>query len=439
MTLEFSYQPSRNINEVNRQLAELTDRLRSNFLAVASAEAVDAVELKVISEEGNLADIQAQVSDSRAKVGMLATFNTATGSIEVSAGLIDGIERSDITLSGDQITLNGNTTIGSGFTLSASNIDATNLKVAAANVTGQLVSSQIASKAITADKISVSDLYALGATIGGWEIDSDSITSYDSYIQQASSDGRYYTRLSYGQLLIDAPSATTEINGERAKFGNAVEINNVAATRDAYGNYKLITKGFIVNDTANFNSTTNFNSTVNLGSNAKVGSYSLTTFSKTLGDVSSSGVKCSGDLNAYRIVTDKATFESLITGSGSDMVCSATGHVHIKTSSGSTKRIKHNISTELTPEMDPHKLYDIPIKRFNYNTDYVSDPEDPLYDTPLIGFIAEDIDEIYPIACRYNEKKEVAGWDANFIIPPMLKLIQEQNERIKELENGRQS
>ena len=52
----------------------------------------------------------------------------------------------------------------------------------------------------------------------------------------------------------------------------------------------------------------------------------------------------------------------------------------------------------------------------------------------MIGFIAEDIYEIYPIAAdyHYDESGDVVidGWNDKYIIPAMLKLIQEQKKEI---------
>ena len=53
----------------------------------------------------------------------------------------------------------------------------------------------------------------------------------------------------------------------------------------------------------------------------------------------------------------------------------------------------------------------------------------------LPGFIAEDVAEIYPAASITDtETGKVESWDERRIIPGMLALIQEQEERIKKLE-----
>lgn len=52
----------------------------------------------------------------------------------------------------------------------------------------------------------------------------------------------------------------------------------------------------------------------------------------------------------------------------------------------------------------------------------------------MIGFIAEEVAEIYPKAAEYNEDGTVEMWNYMILIPAMMKLIQTQHARISELE-----
>lgn len=119
--------------------------------------------------------------------------------------------------------------------------------------------------------------------------------------------------------------------------------------------------------------------------------------------------------------------------------------------SGSSKRFKHDITSDINSELDPHRLYDVDVVQYKYNDDYL-DKNDQRYQQDVIGFIAEDILNKYPIAADLEDKTEittvelknprVSDWNFRFIVPPMLKLIQEQNDRIKKLEealNGRRA
>ena len=106
---------------------------------------------------------------------------------------------------------------------------------------------------------------------------------------------------------------------------------------------------------------------------------------------------------------------------------------YFRKAASSSKRWKNSITTDLDEKFDPEKLYELPVCQFKYNTDYIDDEEDQNYDTPVIGFIAEDVDQIYPGACDYDEEGLPEDWGMRYIIPPMLKLIQQQHKEIEVL------
>ena len=99
----------------------------------------------------------------------------------------------------------------------------------------------------------------------------------------------------------------------------------------------------------------------------------------------------------------------------------------------SSRRYKKDITDRLPEELNPNKLYELPVKAFRYSKDYL-EKGDRREDKDIIGLIVEELEEIYPIAVNYDEKGRPEMWNAQILIPAMLKLIQEQNERIKKLE-----
>ena len=98
----------------------------------------------------------------------------------------------------------------------------------------------------------------------------------------------------------------------------------------------------------------------------------------------------------------------------------------------SSKRYKHNVNLLKDQTIDAHNLYNAEVVQFFYNDEYI-DKKDCRYGIPLPGFIAEDLYEIYPVAVDINENGEPETWNERYIIPPMLKLIQEQHQEIQEL------
>nr|DAI48034.1 MAG TPA: Putative tail protein [Caudoviricetes sp.] len=109
----------------------------------------------------------------------------------------------------------------------------------------------------------------------------------------------------------------------------------------------------------------------------------------------------------------------------------------LRNSSSSSKRYKHSI-TDIDENLNPDALYNLPVRSYTYNDNYLS-KDDINYKKRMIGFIAEEVHEIYPKACQYDDDGRPEMWNSLIMIPAMMKLIQEQNERIKKLEKKLES
>lgn len=103
----------------------------------------------------------------------------------------------------------------------------------------------------------------------------------------------------------------------------------------------------------------------------------------------------------------------------------------VQVSSSSSRRYKHDIEP-LSEDLDPHKLLKLEAKQFVYNDGHRLQYEDMKGQT-LPGFIAEDVEEIYPSAVIHDDDGKPESWDERRIIPGMLALIQEQQKKIDEL------
>ena len=99
--------------------------------------------------------------------------------------------------------------------------------------------------------------------------------------------------------------------------------------------------------------------------------------------------------------------------------------------SSSSKRYKEDISS--LKERDVEGLYDIPVRVFKYREEYL-DKEDERYGRLMPGFIAEEMEEVLPVAVNHNEDGSPEMWNAQILIPCMMKMIQEQKKRIDTLE-----
>ena len=99
--------------------------------------------------------------------------------------------------------------------------------------------------------------------------------------------------------------------------------------------------------------------------------------------------------------------------------------------SSSSKRYKNHVS-DMSDE-EALKILDIPVIKFKYKDGYLF-PTDFLVDKEIPGFYAEDVEEVNPILCQYNEDGSVEDWNYRTMIPYMLKTMQIQQKRIDNLQ-----
>lgn len=94
----------------------------------------------------------------------------------------------------------------------------------------------------------------------------------------------------------------------------------------------------------------------------------------------------------------------------------------------SSRSVKKDIEDINNVVLDPTKLYDLRVAQFRYK-----DPE--LWGEGLFpGFIAEEMLEVYPAAACVDKNGNAVDWDVRNIVPPMLKLLQDQQKQIDELQ-----
>lgn len=120
---------------------------------------------------------------------------------------------------------------------------------------------------------------------------------------------------------------------------------------------------------------------------------------------------------------------SQTSSSGSQLRISDTGMIY--TYASSSEKYKYDIKEQIAESLNPRKLYNLPVIQFKYKEGYLNE-KDERYGKDIIGFLAEDVYETYPIACNLKDgEPEVPEY--NMLIAPMLKLIQEQHEEIEKL------
>ena len=115
--------------------------------------------------------------------------------------------------------------------------------------------------------------------------------------------------------------------------------------------------------------------------------------------------------------------------SASNMFINSNGIAYRSTAS--SQEYKTDIQDIQSEVLNPERLYDLPVREFKYKEGYLTE-EDLRSDTFVPGFIAEEVAEVYPIACEYDGDKP-ENWNIRFIVPAMLKLIQDQKKEIDTL------
>ena len=106
---------------------------------------------------------------------------------------------------------------------------------------------------------------------------------------------------------------------------------------------------------------------------------------------------------------------------------------YLRSKASSSRRYKHDIGDVNDPELDPKRLYDLPVRQYRFNDGYLAEG-DTCEGCTVIGLIAEEVEEHYPIATCYGSGGQVENWEARYLLPPMLKLIQDQKAQIDALE-----
>ena len=101
-------------------------------------------------------------------------------------------------------------------------------------------------------------------------------------------------------------------------------------------------------------------------------------------------------------------------------------------STSSSRRYKHQICPVEDSRIDPHRLYELSVKQYVFNRDYLS-PDDPRQGQAVIGLIAEDVAEHYPVAVTRDGEGRIENWQERYILPALLSLVQEQHREIEAL------
>lgn len=366
------------------------------------------------------------ITSAKITAGAIGATEIAAGAItaaKISAGAIGATEIAANAIVAGKIAANAVT----AGTVAALAIEAG--KIAANAITadkieaGAITAVKIATNAITADKIQAGAITTdklTAGTLTGFTINNGSgtfqVTSGGNMTASSGNIGGFTITSTY----IGSSDASFYINSSNgnARF-NTLFINTGSGSA-----------GITMNNGGNI-SMSGGNVNMGTGNVNNAGTVTASTLTST-GNISASGTITStsdmtsnGELRAVFGATNSVT-------NNASTWMSSTGQLRRVVSS--SERYKTDIVT-LTDvaELDPKKLLALPVRAFRYKPEHLSESDDRS-DALMPGFIAEEVDAIYPIAADYQDGPE--SWNDRILVPALLALVQDLNARVAELEAG---
>lgn len=304
----------------------------------------------------------------------LAGFNSGGApTFSVSASTGAAVFSGDVTgstITGGSLNIAGNAIINSSGFLTATG----------ATITGSITAT---SGSFTGS------IFSTSGTIGGFTIGSTFLSGTGFFISSASGAGSFNALTANGNLLVNSGLILATGISTVSAGGNT--FNNVGAINVPSADVTL-TSGRLKTNLLTVDSTATMSGNVTLES--------------------------------------RLFAPNLNTSSAATNLRVATGSIgEITETSASSIRFKENIvDIDTVFDLDPKKLLSLPVRAFTYNQGYLSANDDRV-DVMIPGFIAEEIDAIYPIAVDYGQD-EPHSWNDRMMIPALLALVQDLYKEI---------
>jgi len=305
--------------------------------------------------------------------------------------------------------------------ITVSNLDAGNITTgtlsAARIAAASIDATKIVSGSITATQISSSYVYAGSITAG--QITAGTLTGFT--VQTSSGSNAVILNGSANALQI---KANTTVVSNMLNFSSTGTIWHHGSTPDSTGGTfpqaRLTASSMTIYGGSSAYFSANAAGNLVEGSTQATGTW---TFTNTVTANSDLNLGSSADLRVPLAF-------STTTANAATVWISSSGQ--FRRSTASSERYKTDIVNLVdVPELNPKALYDLPVRAFRFREGYLPETDDR-FGVLVPGFIAEEMDAIYPAATDYADGVET--WNDRMIIPAMLALIQDQEARIKALE-----
>ena len=271
--------------------------------------------------------------------------------------------------------------------------------------------------------LSISDTTNIGLELG--RRDGASGTPYIDFHTNGDASTDYNSRiLASGSKLDVTASSGLYVNGTKVSLID--HTHNELHNNTGGGDVSLV-----------YSSGTHYfrpsNATTACGSSSYPWSHTYTDALTVNNNATVSGTTTTSGLtvNGSRI-TCKPTYDNTTTYATNLYV--GTSGIFSRTTNTSSRTIKHDIDDLKNEDLLAENLYNLPVRQFKYNDGIITNEEDARYNKDLVGFIIEEMNEVYPIAVdKPCEDVKDWSWNAHYLIPPMLKLIQDQKSEIDSL------
>lgn len=331
----------------------------------------------------------------------LSANKITSGSIDASIITVSNLNAGNIstgTLSADRIAAASIT----GAKIAAATITASNI------VTGTITASQIAASTITGSLIAA-------ATITSSNIASNTITASNIAAGTITS-----TQIATGTITASNIASGT-ITATQIAAGTITTDKLVAGTLTGY-TIQSVGAAFTISSTGSISGA----DTIGCNSLTASGTVAGTTLSAT-GAMSANSLSISA---AAAFNGSNVTMPNLSSSTAAANVRwgTTTGGQLFYITSSSSRYKEDIISLNEVSELDPKKLLNLPVRAFRYKDSHL-DSSDDRSGVLVPGFIAEEVDAIYPIATDYEEGMP-NSWNDRFIIPGLLSLIQDLYQEI---------
>lgn len=319
--------------------------------------------------------------------GQGMTFDGTTGKITFGSNV--SMSWNDLTDTPDIPTSTSDLTNDSGFINSATATTITNNAISTASISAN----QITTGTLDADRIGAGSFTITGGTIN---ID----TGSDNTSVIKLNHGNNHLILSDWAMVLESGGLHTTIFPDGIRFES-----------DGSGETSTITNSDLTIPKI-------------IADSVQIGNFYAAT-TNDLAKYYSSG----SDINVGQIKSSETYSDTV--SYNTNMYIGTTGILH-RTTTTSSREVKHDIEPISDASVNPELLYNAEIVQFRYNEDILP-TTDPRYNMLLAGFIVEDLINVYPTAVDVDENGKAFQWNGQYLIPPMLALIQKQHKEIEEL------